>query len=784
MILGRSPVVTSAAGAFWDILRSASPPGSLDIERSMAPTQLDRFEVIGEIATFPTGAIYRATDTKFGRTVALRTYRLDAQGPAAESLLQRARAEAAAAASLNSGNIVTLYGSGEAEGVFYVAMEFVEGVKLEARIARKGISTGELIDYSRQVCMAFDHAATHGIFHRNLRPANIIEEWDGAVKIMDFGIAKSGYRVTQPGGVPDALYYMSPEQLRGAKLDIRSSLFSWAAILYFVVTGRRPFEGASVDEVRKAILEATPKAAIELAPSLSPGINQAIMKALSKAAGGRFNNGREMVAELENHQRLGRPEYLRAPSIEAEPRPAPVIAINTKAPVPLPATSAIAAMSPLFPGIAGTGGGPAASASTAPPTPPWYGAAANAQSPSQPAPPSKSGNRATSSLAPPSAAAAATPPGTTPAPQTLSADPAQTRSAPSPAQRTASMRPPTAKRSDLLGNLLKNQNVVFGAVGLVLILITAIATATYIRHTSEIVVSPATQETQPAPPPPAAPEPASPSAAAPEPQQQATVDMADPDEGVVISPRRRKMMKAAASVPTTGGISVSTTPDRATVQIDGRADPMWITPYVASGLAPGQHTIVVSKAGFQSQSRTVEVQAGARTALTISLPEALATVALQSEPAGARVFADGRDTGKTTPAQLSLSKGNHSFVLKKAGYLDEPLTSNVAPGQTLRLSQKLRAMGNISDVRTAGGFKKLFGGGMPKDMGALEIRSNPKGATIMVNNRVMEKTTPAAFYLHPGAYVVVIKADGYKPVQKIVSVQQGGRLTLDEVLPR
>ncbi len=751
----------------------------------MAPTQLDRFEVIDEIATFPTGAIYRATDTKFGRTVALRTYRLDAQGPAAESLLQRARAEAAAAASLNSGNIVTLYGSGEAEGLFYVAMEFVEGVKLEARIARKGISTGELIDYSRQVCMAFDHAATHGIFHRNLRPANIIEEWDGTVKIMDFGIAKSGYRVTQPGGVPDALYYMSPEQLRGAKLDIRSSLFSWAAILYFIVSGRRPFEGASVDEVRKAILEATPKAAIELAPSLSPGINQAVMKALSKAAGGRFNNGREMVAELENHQRLGRPEHLRAPSIEVEPRPAPVIAINTKAPVPPPAPATIPAMSPALTGVATTASGPAANASTAPAATPWYSAAPNPPSPTQTVPPSRPGMPGTSSFAPPPAAAApATPSPTAPAPQTQSAAPAQTRSAPPLPQRAASTRRPAAKHSDPLGNLFKNQNVVFGAVGLVLILIAAIATATYIRHTSEIVVSPATQPTQ-TPPAAAVPEPITPSTAAPQVEQQATESTGDPDEGVVVGPRRRKMVKAAASVPTTGEVSVSTTPDRATVQIDGRGDSMWATPYVASGLVPGQHTIVVTKAGFQSQSRTVEVQAGVRTALTISLPEALAAVALQSEPAGARVFADGRDTGKSTPAQLSLSRGNHSFVLKKAGYLDEPLTANVVAGQTLRLSQKLRAMGDVSDVRTAGKFKKIFGGGgMPKDMGALEIRSNPKGATIMVNNRVMDKATPAAFYLHPGAYLVVIKADGYKPVQKIVSVQQGGRLTLDEALPR
>src|SRR5581483_11028804 len=242
------------------------------------------------------------------------------------------------------------------------------------------------------------------------------------------------------------------------------------------------------------------------------------------------------------------------------------------------------------------------------------------------------------------------------------------------------------------------------------------------------------------------------------------------------------VQKAVAVVP--GQLSVDSTPQGAQLVIDGHSDPSWVTPYNVPGLLPGQHTVSVSKAGFTSESRSVEVAAGSKSFLVIHLAQVAATIWVGSEPAGASVWVDGKDSGRITPTQITVEKGTHSFAVKKAGYLDESTSADLQPGQVFRFSPNLKQLGNVDDMKSVGRFKKMFGGGDAATMGAVNIKTQPKGAQIAVNQRMLDKTSPTEFLLPPGHYVVDITFPGYKSVEKIISVEKGSKVAIDETLVR
>jgi len=162
-----------------------------------------------------------------------------------------------------------------------------------------------------------------------------------------------------------------------------------------------------------------------------------------------------------------------------------------------------------------------------------------------------------------------------------------------------------------------------------------------------------------------------------------------------------------------------------------------------------------------------------------------ATVSLNSEPAGAAIWMDGKDTGRLTPAQISTDKpGNHSFVFKKQGYLDESATTNLQVGQTFRLSPTLRALGNTDDIKIGGKFKKMFGGSNTAGMGTVSVKTQPKGAQVAINNRILDKFSPVELYLDPGNYVVDITLSGFKSVHRVINVEKNGKISIEESLDR
>jgi hypothetical protein len=284
-----------------------------------------------------------------------------------------------------------------------------------------------------------------------------------------------------------------------------------------------------------------------------------------------------------------------------------------------------------------------------------------------------------------------------------------------------------------------------------------------------------------------APAPVEPAQAAPESVAPAPVAAEEPAPSKsAATPRGRNAKKKAAPAPVAavpGQLTVDSTPQGAQLEIDGRIDPNWVTPYTLAGLNPGQHTVVATKAGYSPESRTVDVVSASRTALALHLTSLNAIVNVTTDPAGAAIYLDGKDTLHVTPFNISLEKGTHTILVRKAGYLDETSSASGQPGQTLHFSATLRPLGNVDDIKTVGKFKKLFGGsGAQAGMGKVSIKTSPKGAQIAINRRMLDKGSPVDFLLSPGNYIVDITLTGYKPVQKVITVEQNGSIGIDETM--
>src|SRR5258707_2407775 len=250
----------------------------------MSLQTVGRYEIIGELGRGAMGVVYKATDPTIGRTVALKTMRLDVHGLETGELARRFRNEARAAGLLNHPNIVTIYDAGEQDGIFYIAMECIEGTSLHELLAEKhALGAEEVVRLSREICEGLDYAHSHGIIHRDIKPANIMITSKGAVKIMDFGIAKAGGAMTSTGQVLGTPNYMSPEQVKGRPLDGRSDLFSFGVVLYEMLTGEKPFVGQNVTTIIYKIENESPIPPRDLDVTIHPGLSMVVTKDLCKA---------------------------------------------------------------------------------------------------------------------------------------------------------------------------------------------------------------------------------------------------------------------------------------------------------------------------------------------------------------------------------------------------------------------------------------------------------------------------------------------------------------------
>jgi hypothetical protein len=301
-----------------------------------------------------------------------------------------------------------------------------------------------------------------------------------------------------------------------------------------------------------------------------------------------------------------------------------------------------------------------------------------------------------------------------------------------------------------------------------------------------------TESTAPAPTPPAAhAQPAQPAAVTPvQPPAQQEEEVAQPTttHAAVAASRgrnaKKKPAQPVAPIVVPGQMAIDSTPQGALVQIDGKTDPSWVTPFTLSGLLAGQHTVTVSKAGYSTDTRNVDVVSGSKSFIVSHLSQLMATLAVGSSPAGAAIFVDGKDSGKITPAQVSVDKGQHEVLLRKSGFIDETTSAQFVLGQTFNFSPTLRALGNVDDIKTVGKMKKLFGGKEAQGMGTVSIKTQPKGAQIAINQHMLEKSSPIDLMLDPGNYIVDVTLTGYAPVHKVITVDKGGKAVIDETLQR
>jgi serine/threonine protein kinase len=263
-----------------------------------ARRRIGKYAVVGRIGRGGMGMVYRGWDEVLEREVAVKT--LTIEGTLDDESRQRFQIEAKAAAKLQHANIVTVFELGEDRGLPFIAMELLPGVDLES-LVRSGetLLVEEKLEILVQVLRGLHYAHEHGIVHRDIKPSNIRLLEDGTAKIMDFGIAKlGGTGVTKTGMMVGTVHYMSPEQIRGKKLDGRSDVFSTGVILYELLAGKRPFLGDSATAVLyKIINDPTPPLDPSVA-GLAPELQAIVERALAKEADKRYPHAAAMADEL------------------------------------------------------------------------------------------------------------------------------------------------------------------------------------------------------------------------------------------------------------------------------------------------------------------------------------------------------------------------------------------------------------------------------------------------------------------------------------------------------
>jgi serine/threonine-protein kinase len=264
----------------------------------------DRYE-LGEILGFGgMSEVHLARDQRLHRDVAVKVLRADlARDP---SFYLRFRREAQNAAALNHPAIVAVYDTGEAETTTgplpYIVMEYVDGVTLRDIVHNEGpMPSKRAIEVIADACQALNFSHQHGIIHRDVKPANIMISKTGAVKVMDFGIARAladANNVTQTAAVIGTAQYLSPEQARGEKVDARSDVYSLGCVLYEILTGEPPFSGDSPVAVAYQHVREDPVAPSQRHPDISPELDAVVLKALAKNPDNRYQTAAEMRSDL------------------------------------------------------------------------------------------------------------------------------------------------------------------------------------------------------------------------------------------------------------------------------------------------------------------------------------------------------------------------------------------------------------------------------------------------------------------------------------------------------
>jgi eukaryotic-like serine/threonine-protein kinase len=302
-------------------------------QRRPAPQMLGHFRLLSLLGKGGMGEVWLAEDTDLDRKVAIKL--LPTELTANQKWQRRFEREARAASALNHPNIITIYEIGQKDETHFIAAEFVDGETLRQRISGSAMEWSRALELAVQVAGALSAAHKAGIAHRDLKPENIMVRYDGLVKVLDFGLAKSNaYPVekssdraalestltTDPGMIRGTVAYMSPEQARGVNVDVRSDIFSFGVVLYELITSRRPFTGETTSDVIAAILTADPVPLGKWVPGIPAELERIVGRALQKDRSTRYR----MIDELrEDMNKLQRNPERETPRVASGSRSGP-----------------------------------------------------------------------------------------------------------------------------------------------------------------------------------------------------------------------------------------------------------------------------------------------------------------------------------------------------------------------------------------------------------------------------------------------------------------------------
>jgi serine/threonine protein kinase len=292
----------------------------------MPPRILSYYELLEKLGEGGMGEVYKARDTRLGRFVAIKVLRADRVTD--PNRKRRFAQEAKAASGLNHPNIVTIYDIGEDNGLDFIVMEFLPGRSLDTLIPSKGLRVSEALDRAIPVCSGVAKAHAAGIVHRDLKPANIFVTDEGAVKVLDFGLAKlvessppdelpteaSGEHLTEEGAILGTVSYMSPEQAEGKKVDARSDIFSFGVVLYEMLTGEKAFQRGSRIATLSAILQDEPQWA-----RLPKGLDRVVSRCLNKDPSKRWQSMADLGTLLQEYKEDSSSDALRNIRVPSPP---------------------------------------------------------------------------------------------------------------------------------------------------------------------------------------------------------------------------------------------------------------------------------------------------------------------------------------------------------------------------------------------------------------------------------------------------------------------------------
>jgi hypothetical protein len=585
-----------------------------------------------------------------------------------------------------------------------------------------------IIPMYEQVCSALDHAHSHNIIHRDVKPANIMVLESGLVKVTDFGIAKvMSMGMTQAGQILGTPNYMSPEQVRGRQIDGRSDIFSLGVILYELVTGEKPFGGQNITTVIYRIINEDPVPPRELDSTIHPGLSYIVQKALAKKPEDRYQTCRELAADLRNYTKLGG-----------------AIA---------PAATVVVRVPPMSPSTTDTTRRPAVDQVPLQPSGPPPAPRAQPVARSEPARP----RPLSVQVIPP---AAVQPKGTSPVVWVLLTllvvaaggggyyffvlhrpqppPVVQTTAQPQAQQQTPA---PTGPSAESTGIPTDSQTAPGGAP-------TPEATTPEgeAAQGSETSAGPPAGATATAPQ--GAGKPAPQEAKPPERHESATSGPPPP-------PR--------PAAPKVGSLLVTSNIAGAQITVDGKSDPAWVTPFTIPDLAAGMHSISVAKEGYNVAQRGITVERGETASYNAELTVPMGEVNIVTNPPGLEILIDGQSAGRS-PVQKSLNVGHHTFTLRAPGM--DPYTS----------SFDIRYNGYMITKRVD------LGGSIPAVTGVVEVHTDPPGATLQADGKALGGATPTSIRLTAGRHTLTLSLPGYQSIQKVVDVPADGTLTVREAL--